>query len=297
MFDLLQLKSFVAVAEEGSINRAAARLHVTQPALSRRIRALEDEIGQLLLTRGGNSVRLTEAGKAMLDEARAVLARADEALVRVRAAGSAPPFRIGYSPSLAGGILAPAVAAFSQLHPRTRIDMLDLDNREMTEGLCQGKLDLAVTALPAKTDAGTVWEAVVSREFRVALARTHPLAALKSLAPEDLDGERAVLYCRSDYPDYWELVTSWFREHKVNAKVAGEYDGATSLMAAVEAGLGFAFVSENSGLISPSGVVMRRLSPPPAPLTIAAGVPADRADDGRTAVFIAELRRAAKHNP
>ncbi|MFM7181347.1 MAG: LysR family transcriptional regulator [Verrucomicrobiales bacterium] len=79
MFELRHLKYFVAVAEEGSINRAAARLRLTQPALSRQIRALEDEVGECLLSRTGNSIRLTEAGQLLLGEARGVLERAESA--------------------------------------------------------------------------------------------------------------------------------------------------------------------------------------------------------------------------
>src|SRR5437868_4864096 len=101
--ELRQLRYFVAVADEGSISRAAKKIFLTQPALSRQIRALEDEIGQCLLERQPHSIRLTAAGEALQREARELLAHAEQTLERVRAAGRGPRLRIGYAPSLAAG--------------------------------------------------------------------------------------------------------------------------------------------------------------------------------------------------
>jgi DNA-binding transcriptional LysR family regulator len=128
--------------------------------------------------------------------------------------------------------------------------------------------------------------------MRVAVAKAHPLAARKSCAPRDLDGQRLVFFTRADYPEYWESVKSWFKTQGVDAKVAGEYDGVSSLMAAVEAGLGIALVAEGSHQLAPPGVVLRPISPEPAPVPIAAGISPAKAD-ARTAVFVEELRRAA----
>lgn len=292
MFELRHLRYFVAVAEEGSINRAAARLHLTQPALSRQIKALEDEVGECLLSRTGNSIRLTEAGTLMLGEARAVLERAEGALARVRAVCSAPPFRLGYSPSLTAGLLSPAVAAFSQRHPRVRVEMRDMASCEMNRALEKGEIELAISVPPDRPSPGIVWHNLASQRVRVALARSHPLAAREFLNAADLHGQRLVFFTRDDYPEYWENVRAWFKENGVDARVAGEYDGVSSLMAAVEAGLGLALVAERSDQLAPPGVVLRPVRPEPAPVPIAIGLAASNADP-RTAVFIEELRRAA----
>ena len=293
MFELRHLKYFVAVAEEGSINRAAARLHLTQPALSRQIKALEEVVGECLLSRTGNAIRLTEAGQLMLVEARAVLERAEGALVRVRAACSAPPFRLGYSPSLTAGLLAPAVAAFSQLHPRVRVEMRDMASNEMTRALEKGAIELALTVPPDQPAPGLRWIVLHRQRIRVAMAKSHPLAVEKLLTPFHLNEQRLVLFAKADYPEYWERIGAWFRAQGVDAKVAGEYDGISSLMAAIEAGLGIALVAEGSEFFTPSGVVLRPISPEPEPIQIAIGQPADHSDDARAAVFIEELKRAA----
>src|SRR6201988_2252529 len=98
--ELRHLRYFVATAETENVSRAALKLHVSQPALSRQIRDLEDEIGFCLLERTAKSVRLTDAGRAFLDSARALLQNADEAVTKARAVASAEPteLRVGYSP-------------------------------------------------------------------------------------------------------------------------------------------------------------------------------------------------------
>ena len=292
MFELRHLRYFVAVAEEGSINRAAARLHLTQPALSRQIRALEEVIGECIFSRTGNSIRLTAAGQILLEEARAVLERADDAMARVRSACMAPPFRLGYSPTLTAGALSPALAAFSQRHPRVRIEMRDMASSEMIRALECGEIDVALTVAPERSPPGIVWHWLGAQSMRLAMAASHPLAAKQKSTPLDLNGQKLLLFKKADYPEYWERVTSWFREQGVDAKVAGEYDGVSSLMAAVGAGLGIALVAERSEMLAPPGVVLRPVEPPPAPVPVAAGVSSENAD-ARAGVLIEELKRVA----
>src|SRR5512141_1770237 len=99
--ELRQLRYFVAVAEQGNISQAAKRIYLTQPALSRQIKLLEDEIGQCLLERQAHSIRLTPAGETLLREARVLLQQAEQMIERVRAAGRQVRIRVGYAPSLA----------------------------------------------------------------------------------------------------------------------------------------------------------------------------------------------------
>src|SRR5438105_9999631 len=112
--ELRHLRYFVAVAEMENVSRAALKLHVSQPGLCRQIRDLEDELGFLLLQRSAKSVRLTEAGRAFLIEARAVLQRADDAVKAARAiaTGGRGELHVGYAPSLTARILPPTLRAF-----------------------------------------------------------------------------------------------------------------------------------------------------------------------------------------
>jgi len=114
--ELRHLRYFAAVAETENVSRAALRLHLSQPALSRQIRDLEDELGFPLLTRTAKSVQLTAAGRTFLDEARAVLLRAEQAIkvARAVATGQRGELHIGYAPSPTVRILPPALRAFQE---------------------------------------------------------------------------------------------------------------------------------------------------------------------------------------
>src|SRR5271166_4501101 len=118
--ELRHLRYFVAVAEEENVSRAALKLHVSQPGISRQIRDLEDEIGFQLFERSAKSVRLTAAGSVFLGKARAVLQRANEAVERARAVdgGTSGEINIGYAPSLTVQILPQALRKFQDQFPK-----------------------------------------------------------------------------------------------------------------------------------------------------------------------------------
>ncbi len=291
--ELRQLRYFVAVAETGNISRAAQKIFLTQPALSRQIKTLEEEIGQCLLERHAHSVKLTPAGEVMLREAREILQYADQAIERVRASAAGGRLRIGYSPSLASGLLSPAVASFTQVHPGTRVELFDLASGELLSGLESGRLDVVVTATGDDGLRGITWAPLLRTPFRLAVGRQHPLARVSRVLPEDVVREPLLVLRPKEYPDYWETVSGWLQQHGVRARIAGEYDGADSLVAAVASGLGVAIVTARTGHLFPSRVRLKVLTAAPKPLCVAAGYRADRADDKPLAVFLAELRRAA----
>jgi LysR family transcriptional regulator, benzoate and cis,cis-muconate-responsive activator of ben and cat genes len=291
--ELRQLRSFIAVAEDGNISRAAQRLHLTQSALSRQIKALEEDLGVLLLDRGAHSIKLTQEGEVLLKEGRLVVERADIAIGKVQAAGRAITLRVGYAPSLTVGMLPVAIEAFTQRHPRVRVELQDLSSVEMQTGLDQGQLDIIVSVLPLKPDPAQHWVLLHQEAWRLAINRNHPLRGKKAVTARDLDGQRMVLFCQRDYPEYWQRVTAWFKEQGINAKVAGEYDGANSLVSAVEAGLGAALVVERMACSFPQRLVLKPLQPAPAPVVIAAGLARTKQDDPILQVFVEELKRAA----
>jgi DNA-binding transcriptional LysR family regulator len=293
--ELRQLRSFIAVAEDGVISRAAQRLHLTQSALSRQIKALEEDLGVTLLERSAHSVKLTQEGEVLLKEGRGVLERADAAVTKVRAAGKAVLLRVGYAPTLTAGILPLAISAFTQKHPRVRVELLDLSSTEMRTGLDQGSLDVVMTVKPAKLDEAIHWESLLQEAWCVAMSPNHPLNAKKSISPAQLDGARMVLFSQQEYPEYWQRVTSWFKSHGMNALIAGEYDGANSLASAIEAGLGVALVVERMACSFPR-LSLKPLKPEPEPVCIAAGVAAARRSDVILQVFVEELKRAAKES-
>ncbi|MBI5385105.1 MAG: LysR family transcriptional regulator [Verrucomicrobia bacterium] len=290
--ELRHLRSFVAAAEEENISRAAQRAHLTQPALSRQIKTLEGELGVRLLERGAHSITLTPEGQVMLSEAREVLARADLAWERVRAVAGGPHLRVGYAPTLGAGILPAALEAFTQKHPRVRVELFDLSTVDMLDGLAKGRLDAALTIAPPES-RGVVWTELLTENWRLAVQRNHPLAETAEVAPGALARERFVIFSQKDYPEYWRAVAGWFRRHNIKAQVAGDYDGISSLLAAVEASVGVALVGERSARTAPDRVLMKPLTAQPNPVRVAVGAPAHRMNDKVLGVFLEELRRAA----
>src|SRR6059058_4468768 len=130
--ELRHLRYFVAVAETENVSRAALKLHVSQPALSRQIRDLEDEIGFCLLERTAKSVRLTDAGRAFLSDARALLQQAYEAVKKARAIASAEPteLKVGYSPAATARILPAILRAYQRVMPKAHVKLHDWSNEE-----------------------------------------------------------------------------------------------------------------------------------------------------------------------
>ena len=292
--ELRQLRYFVAVAEEGNITRAAKKIFLTQSALSRQIKALEDEIGQCLLERQAHSIRLTPVGEALLHEAREFLQRAEAMLERLRTTGSGLRLRVGYAPSLAAGLLPAALENFTQTHPNARVELFDLSTKEMLAGLEAGTLDLALTVGQERDTRGLKWTPLLRAPWQLAVNRNHPLARRRHVTPAEVAHEPLLVFCQRDYPEYWDTITGWFREHRLRPRITGEYDGVDSLMAAVESGQGVALVATRMGRLVPERVRLKTLSPAPKPLRIAAGYRANRADDKPLAVFVEELRNTAQ---
>ena len=292
--ELRQLRYFVAAAEAGNISTAAKKIFLTQSALSRQIKALEDGIGQLLFERRAHSIRLTPAGEALLREARELLIHADQVRERIRASAAGVRLRVGYAPTLASGIMAAAVADFSQAHPAARVELLDLTPGEMLAGLEDRKLDIALTIARTGKTRGLKWMNLARATWRLAVGRQHPLARRQRIAPADLAGVPMLALGRRDYPHYWETLAAWLRRHRLRPKIAGEYDGAESLIAAVESGLGVALIPTRAARHHGGRVQFKALTHEPEPVCIVAGYHADRSGDKALAVFVENLRQAAQ---
>jgi len=293
--ELRQLRYFVAVAEEGNISRAAQKIFLTQPALSRQIKALEEEIGHCLLERQAHSIRLTAAGEIMLREARELLVHAEQLLERVRTGGEGLRLRVGYAPSFAAGILSTAVSNFTQTHPNAQVELFDFSTKEMLAGLEDDKLDIAITLRRENEARGLKWEPILKASWGLAVNRQHALVKSKRVTPSDVGKESFVILRRSEYPEYWDMVNGWLRQQRLRPRIAGEYDGAESLMAAVEAGLGVALVATSIARLYPDRVCLKTLAPTLPPVAIHVGYRTSRSADKALMVFVEELRNAARN--
>lgn len=271
--ELRHLRYFIGVAEEENVSRAALNLHVSQPALSRQIRDLEEELGFLLLERSAKSVRLTDAGRVFLTEARAVLQRADDAVKTARtiATGGRGELHVGYAPSLTARILPQTLRAFQAELPNVRVRLHDLSTEEMLAGLREGKLQMAfaVRLTPALL-RGLRFEELARDPICLAVAPTHPLAGRRSVTLEEAAREPLITYSRKDYPDAHENLAAMFAAIKKKPRIAEEHDSVSSLIAAVEAGNGVAIAPQSLTCTAGPRLKLIPLSPAPEPLVIGA---------------------------
>src|SRR6266852_836384 len=211
--ELRHLRYFLAVGEALNFTKAAARLRVAQPALSRQIHDLEDEIGVNLLRRSSRGVILTAEGKLFLEEVRELLKQANESVERVRALarGQYGELHIGYAPVPATEILPPALASFQKAAPRVKVLLHDLSSDELIAGLRNGTLELAIMGEPSgEQTAGIEFEILRTYLLGVAMSARHPFARLKSIPLKKLAAEPLVGLGRKDYSEYYRIFERIF---------------------------------------------------------------------------------------
>jgi DNA-binding transcriptional LysR family regulator len=271
--ELRHLRYFVAVAEAENVSRAALKLHVSQPGISRQIRDLEDEIGFQLFERSAKSIKLTRAGKAFLAEAKAVLQRADEAVKTAEAiaTGAQGELHVGYAPSPTSRILPPALRAFQDELPKVRVKLHDCSSEEMLSGLREGKLQIAFLVRPTtKMLHGLIFEELMRDPIRLATAPHHPLARKRTVSLAEVAREPLAVYSRAEYPEAHEQLAAMFANIKIKPRIAEEHDGVASLIAGVESGAGVALVPESIGCITGPRLKMVRVLPALEPLIVGA---------------------------
>ena len=290
--NLRHLEYFMQVVEAGSITGAAKSLRMSQPALSRQIRVLEDDLGWRLFERGAKSIRLTHAGEVVKQQGEVILKTVEQCENTMKREIDGGVIRIGYAPSLGGELLKRAISCFSQRHPQVHLQLQDCSSEEMRAKLRAGSLDLMLEVATPEDDFTWVLLNRIAQDLAVPMG--HPLAKLKKkkVKVQLLEGERFLLLTRYEYPTYWKLVTGYFSSQGVNVKVAGEFDGIESLVVAIEAGLGIGFVVENTKVSDNLKVL--QLDPKPDPIDVSVGWDAGKALDPMLLEFVEELKLAAK---
>lgn len=269
--ELRHLRSFLSVAETLNFSRAAERLHLSQPALSRQVQELELDLGVGLFTREKGKVALTDAGRALIEHARELLARSDNATSHVQAVarGECATVEVGYAPSLAVQLLPLVLERMAQSHPTMNLRMHDMSSDEMNAGLKSGTLHLAYTVgASVLAEAGVVKETLVSYPVCVAMSRTHPWARRKHITLHDLSSAPLLGYARSAYPEYPRWVETLFHGEKVKPRISSEFDSVSSLLLRLEAGSGVSLVPWSFACHGAERIVLKPLNPDPAPLDL-----------------------------
>jgi DNA-binding transcriptional LysR family regulator len=270
--ELRHLRYFVAVAEMENVSKAALKLHVSQPALSRQIRDLEDEIGFSLLERTAKSVRLTDAGRALLHDARALLQNADEAVAKARAVAGAGPteLHLGYSPMPTAEILPKALRAFQQAMPNVHVRSHDWTNKDILAGIRDGRLQLGLIVPSTKASAlhDMRYEELFRERVGVAVALQHPFARRRAIPIAEVAAEPLIGLTREDYPNYYEFLSIIFSKVKQKPRVVEEHDSFSGIISAVEAGTGVTISIDVLAHSFGNRVKVLHITPEPRPISV-----------------------------
>lgn len=261
MIELKRLNAFVTVVEAGSITRAAELLFIQQPPLTRLLQGLEQEFGVPLLQRLPRGVIPTEAGEVLLQEARAVLARAAQlsAAMQRAAQGEQGRVRIGFTSSAALHTFVPALLRrYREIYPAVSTLLEESGSGELLASVVAGELDVAFVRMRVKDMPELEMEKVLEEPMWVAVPAGHKLAAQKCVKPlklEDLSNEPFVLYRRRAGQGLYDAILAAYVRAGFSPHIVQEAPRLTSCLSLVGAGLGISIVPESMTRLGGDGVV------------------------------------------
>jgi DNA-binding transcriptional LysR family regulator len=291
-----QLRYFIATAEELSITAAAKRLHLSQPALSRQILALEEELEVVLFQRIRKRIHLTEAGRFFLDRARQILCDTEMSVqqVRERFGVAKRTIRLGFLTIFLDDIVAPAVRALRKDSAMTGVALFELSPKAQLDRLRDGELDLALVGNIADEDRSryTV-RSLMRNPMAIVLPDDHGLAGRKQLALKELAGEPFVSLSDSIFPGRRQFLRRICQSQGFEPAIVEECDSLPLLLAAVSSGAGVALLPAHSGKLPHCGCVFVRMITPVVHAEVMA-VYRKEAAQGRVASLLAHLETAAR---
>lgn len=267
--ELRHLKYFVTVAEELNFRRAAERLYMEQPPLSRQIRSLEEELGVELFQRSKRGVTLTEAGQAFLDEARLTLAQAERAVKAAKkAVVQSEKLVIGFSICIFNRVLSEIIQAFRQEFPDVTVTLMEMSTESQIKALLNEEIDVAFVHGPVSlTEIITL--TLFSEPLVVALPPNHYLAAQKQIELRSLASEPFVLCPKQVKPDLYTQILNLCQQAGFQPKIVQEASPPEVLIGLVESGMGISLVATSAENRHKTQVIYRPLAEPVPNLEIA----------------------------
>ena len=259
--EIRHLRYFVTVARERNFTRAAEKLHIAQPPLSRQIQQLEEEIGMVLFDRDSRPLRLTEAGRLLFEHAAQVLERFDDLRTMMRRFREAerPRFVIGFVASTIYAALPNLIRRFRAKMPELDVSLVEMVSLEQIAALKEGRIDVGFGRI--RFDDPAVRRDVLREErLVVALPLSHPLLEREgSLSFTELAGEPLILYPRVPRPSYADQVISIFRDRGLEPKIAHEARELQTAIGLVAAEGGICIVPTSGQRLRRDDVVYREL--------------------------------------
>ena len=260
MLDFNQLRCFAAVAEELHFGRAAARLNMTQPPLSRQIQVLERALDVRLLDRTSRSVQLTAAGRCFLPEAQRILRLADSAfhVTRQVAAGHGGLLKLGFTAASAYDFFPRLITACQAALPDVTLSLREMVTKDQLEELLAGRIDVALVRPPV-THPDLVAVRALAEPLVAAVPIGHALARRGELGLEDFEGQPFIAYASNEARYFHDLTVTLLREAGVQPKVLQHLTQIHSILALVRAALGLALVPVAAERLRFEGVAFRPL--------------------------------------
>lgn len=263
--ELRHLRYFRTVGREEHFGRAAKILNIAQPALTRQIRHLEDELGVQLFERLPRGVRLSSAGRTFLSETETILAQVERAIEKTRshASGHHGSLRVGFSEIASAHHDIPSkLLAFRLSEPNVTLDLLPMGSRNQIEALKDAKIDAAIIYDTHATDADLEvldYSDIAVSDISLALYQGHRLTKAKKIWMKDLDGERFLWPIRSAMPRYYDVLTQAFSAHGVTPEIVQETATNSILLSLVAAGMGVGFVEYSENRYQSGNIILRKV--------------------------------------
>jgi len=255
------LASFAALADELHFTRAAARLHVAQPALTKRIQQLERTLGVRLFVRTRRSVKLTSDGEVLLEKARQVIRAAEELTTTARrlSDGEMGRLRIGFTPSAPHHVLPALMQTFRRQHPAISCMLAEASSEDQVRQILEGELDIGILRPPAGRPATLVCTTFLEEPYVAVLPRSHRLASARAVSLSDLSSDPFVLIARRVVAAIHDQIVAACVEAGFTAHVAQEATHIHAVVALVAAGCGVSLLPKSAAELGVRDVVCRPL--------------------------------------
>ncbi len=258
MFDLNLLKSFIVVAEELNFRKAAERLNISQPPLSRQIAQLENLLGADLFVRSSRSVKLTSTGKRFYIDALDLISRAQVAMVTAKqvSRGEIGEVNLGFVPSASIGILPKCVSEFLRRETGINLHIREMMTTEILDGLRSGAIDIGLFRLP-ETKPEFKINKIWSEEFCVAMRDDHPLANKQKIELLDLDNQNFINFSSERGGALAKIIGGHLSASGISTKNVFSVSQSHSILGLVSEGLGVAIVPKSTSTLNFKNVIFK----------------------------------------
>ena len=261
--ELRHLRYFVAVAEELSFTRAAEKLRIAQPSLTRQVKDLEEEIGALLLNRTKKQVKLTNEGECLLERAKRLLGDSLEMVESVREVSrQAASIRIGYLPHPFHRLLPISISTFEQQYPRVLVKIFGMVSADQLRALMESKIDIAFVGMSdAIRDSGLQFRVIASYPVVALLPNNHRLASRAAVKLKDLESASFISISDSGYPGYSRWLNATCEQAGFRPKILEIVESDQRVIQAVQSELGVALLPEQIRNVMPDNLRIRNVIP------------------------------------